>query len=247
MSRLADLERFYALINRLSARLGATRPLADLRSSRDWPHRGVYFFFELGEVRHESGEGHRIVRVGTHALGIGSRSTLRQRLGQHRGGGSGGGNHRGSIFRLLVGQALLARGDLPPCKSWGVKGDIAKAAGAPEMERTALAAAEAPIERAVSSYLSAMPCLWIGVDDEPGPGSLRGVIERNAIALLSNFRREPLDPASPSWLGRFSDRELVSGSGLWNQRHVEEAHDSAFLNVFESLTNQGDVGSYRVL
>jgi hypothetical protein len=32
------------------------------------------------------------------------------------------------------------------------------------------------------------------------------------------------------------------GSGLWNQRHVEEAHDSAFLNVFESLTDQRDVG-----
>jgi hypothetical protein len=148
---------------------------------------------------------------------------------------------------LLIGQALLARGDLPPCKSWGVRGDIAKTAGALGMERTAIAAAEAPIEKAVRSYLSAMPCLWIGIDDEPGPGSLRGVIERSAIALLSNFGREPLDPASPSWLGRFSDREPVTGSGLWNQRHVEEAHDSAFLNVFESLTDQRDVGGYRVL
>jgi hypothetical protein len=145
MSRLADLERFYVLIDRLSSRLGGTRTLADLRSFRDWPPRGVYFFFEPGEVRRESGEGFRITRVGTHALGDGSRSSLRQRLGQHRGGNSGGGNHRGSIFRLLVGQALLARGDLPPCKSWGVRGDIAKAADALGMERTAIAAAEAPI------------------------------------------------------------------------------------------------------
>ena len=72
----------------------------------------------------------RVVRIGTHALAAcGSRSTLRQRLGQHRGGASGRGNHRGSIFRLLVGQALLTRGGLPPCPSWGVKGDAAEGSG----------------------------------------------------------------------------------------------------------------------
>ena len=212
--------------------------LADLRSFRDWPTRRVYFFFERGEVRRESGEGLRVVRVGTHALGDGARSTLRQRLGQHRGGVSGGGNHRGSIFRLLVGQALLARGGLPPCKSWGVKSDIAKAAVALGIERSALAAAEGPIEKAVSSYLSVMPCVWIEVDDEPGPTSLRALIERNAIALLSNLGREPVDPASSSWLGRFSDRKLVSRSGLWNQRYVEERHDRGFFETFEQLIDR---------
>ena len=178
MNRIADLVRFYALIDRLSSRLGETRTLANLRSSRDWPRRGVYFIFEPGEIRHESGEGLRIVRVGTHALGDGSRSTLRQRLGQHRGGDTGRGNHRGSIFRLLVGQALLARGDLPPCKSWGIKDDIAKAAGALGMERTAIAAEEAPIEKAVSRYLSTMPCFWIAVDDEPGSGPFPGTCRK---------------------------------------------------------------------
>ncbi len=235
MSRLADLERFYALIDRLRSRLGGTRTLADLRSFRDWPPRGVYFFFEPGEVRHESGEGMRIVRVGTHALGDGSRSTLRQRLGQHRGGDTGRGNHRGSIFRLLVGQALLSRGDLSPCKSWGVKGDIVKAAGALGMERTAIAAAEAPIEKAVSGYIAAMPFLWLDIDDEPSPNSLRGFIEGNAIALLSNHERTPFDPASPGWLGHFSDRSRVRISSLWNQQHVEEIHDPTFLDALEKL------------
>ena len=73
----------------------------------DWPRRGVYFFFEPGESRSLSGTGSRIVRLGTHALANGSRSTLWQRLSQHRGNAKGdGGNHRGSIFRLLVGVAL---------------------------------------------------------------------------------------------------------------------------------------------
>jgi hypothetical protein len=120
---------------------------------------------------------------------------------------------------------------------------VAKASQIRERSRPAEARAQpidedTPIEKAVSSYLSAMPCLWIGIDDEPGPGSLRGVIERNAISLLSNFGREPVDPVSPSWLGRSSDRELVCGSGLWNQRHVEEAHDPSFLGPFENLVDQ---------
>lgn len=235
MSRLADLARFYDLLDGLTARLGGPRTLADLRSAWDWPLRGVYFFLEASEDRRESGVGPRIVRVGTHALTDESRSTLRQRLAQHRGGASGDGNHRGSIFRLLVGQALQARGDFPPCTSWGMKGDIAKASAALGVDRAVLAAGEAPIERAVSRYLSAMPLLWVEIDDQPGPASLRGVIERNAVALLSNWGRAPLDPPSPLWLGRFSDRPFVSGSGLWNQRHVEETHDPGFLDAVEKL------------
>ena len=195
------------------------------------PIVALYLFFEPSEVRQESGSGPRIVRVGTHALGTGSRSTLRQRLGQHRGQASGGGNHRGSIFRLLVGQALLARGDVAQCVSWGVKGDAGKASLALNISRDALAAAEAPVEMAVTNYLGTMPFLWLDIDDEPGPDSLRGVIERNAIALLSNHERPAVDPPSPGWLGHFSDRPLVRGSGLWNQRHVEEKHDPMFLET----------------
>ncbi len=101
--------------------------------------------------------------------------------------------------------------------------------------------AEAPVEQAVTHYLSTMPFLWLEIDDEPGPDSLRGVIERNSIALLSNHGRTPIDPPSPEWLGYGSDRPLVRGSGLWNQRHVEEAHDPAFLGTLEMMV--GQIGS----
>ena len=238
MSRLADLVRFYALLDRLRQHVGGTRMLANMGSFRDWPDRGVYLFFEPSEVRNDSGEGPRVVRIGTHALGKGARSTLRQRLGQHRGSASGSGNHRGSIFRLLLGQALLARGELAPCKSWGVKSDAAKASAAVGMSREALASAEAPVEQAVTHYIGAMQFLWLNIDDEPGPESLRGAIERNAIALLSNQGRAPFDPPSSEWLGHISDRPLVRASGLWNQRHVEETHDPAFLDIFEMMIAQ---------
>jgi hypothetical protein len=233
MSRLSDLVRFYKLLDHLKQGLGGTRTLATLNDVRDYPTRGVYFFFEPSEVRQESGGGPRVVRVGTHALTAGSRSTLRQRLMQHRGQISGLGNHRGSIFRLLVGQALLTLGGLA-CRSWGVKGDIGQASVALNVPRDDLAADEAPVEREVSNYIGRMPFLWLNVDDEPGPNSLRGVIERNAIALLSNYQRPVIDPSSPGWLGNASDRALVRGSGLWNQRHVEETHEPAFLVGLEA-------------
>ena len=158
MSRLSDLVHFYALLDRLKQRVGGTRVLASFEGFRDWPERGVYFFFEPTEARNEGGVGPRVVRVGTHALGTGSRSTLRQRLGQHRGGNTGGGNHRGSIFRLLVGQALLARGGLPPCLSWGVKGDAAKAREALGIDRQTLTAAEAPVEKAAATSAQCRSC-----------------------------------------------------------------------------------------
>jgi hypothetical protein len=86
--------------------------------------------------------------------------------------------------------------------------------------RDQLVQAEAPIELAVTQYLGSLPFLWLDVGDEPAPESQRGLIERNAIALLSNHAREPLDPPSQSWLGHHCDRWLVRSSGLWNQRHV---------------------------
>ena len=80
-----------------------------------------------------------------------------------------------------------------------------------------------------------MPFVWLTVDDTPGPESLRVTVERNSIALLSNYNRDSLDPASPDWLGGYSDRERVRISGLWNNNHVDETHDPDFLVALEGL------------
>jgi hypothetical protein len=223
------------LLDRLGQRVGGPRTLATLSKYRDWPSRGVYFFFEPLEFRADSGTGPRVVRIGSHALNPRSRSSLRQRLGQHRGSLGGGGNHRGSIFRLLVGQALLARGGLPDTPSWGVKPTAAAAAAVLAIERNTLLGAELPVERAVSAHIATLPFLWLAVDDDPRSHSRRGFIESNAISLLSNYGRRVLDPPSSAWLGLASDRVLVSGSGLWHQPHVDETYDPAFLSILESV------------
>jgi hypothetical protein len=91
------------------------------------------------------------------------------------------------------------------------------------------------LERAVSAELGAMPFLWLEVDDEPQPDSLRGYIEKNSIALLSNVGKDRVDPPSQDWLGNNCDRPLVRESGLWNSRHVNETYDRDFLSTFEEL------------
>jgi len=96
MDRLNDLRRFYSLLSVQEVKLGGKRTLSACDGRMGWPQRGVYFFFEPGEFRSQSGEGPRLVRVGTHALNTGSRTTLWNRLSQHQGSiKSGGGNHRG--------------------------------------------------------------------------------------------------------------------------------------------------------
>ena len=229
---LADTRRFYALLAALENRVGGMRRLADCTGRMNWPTRGLYFFCDAGEIR--SGGARRIVRVGTHGLKTGSRSTLWGRLSQHRGTvHAGGGNHRGSIFRLLIGIALARRDGIGLPPSWGVRSDPSAAAKWLGMDRAGVKRAEADLEAHVSRYIGAMPFLWLDVGDAPGPASERGVIERNAIALLSGYREPAPDPPSPDWLGHSSDRERVRRSGLWNNNHVDEAYDPSFLDAME--------------
>jgi hypothetical protein len=83
-----------------------------------------------------------------------------------------------------------------------------------------------------------MTILWLEIDDDPGPHSRRGFIERNAIALLSNFDKPAIDPPSLGWLGHYSDKSRVKASGLWNQNHVDEKFDPIFLDEFEELASR---------
>ena len=230
-SRLDDLKRFYNSLALLEKRHGGALRLSDCSGYMKWPARGIYFFMETGEDRAVTGNGPRIVRVGTHALKAGSKTKLWTRLKQHKGTvRSGGGNHHGSIFRKIVGAALIEKDGLN-YPSWG------KGSSAPRE----ITEREQPLERAVSTVIGEMPFLWLAVEDEAGPESLRGYIERNAIALLSNWGKQPIDPLSTSWLGHLSDREKVRTSGLWNSNHVNEDYDPAFLDVLARLIDEMEI------
>jgi hypothetical protein len=223
--RCAALIRFYSILDQLDYAIGGARLLSACSGRLDWPKRGVYFFREPEEHRSDTGEGPRIVRVGTHALTAGSQTALWTRLSQHRGQqNAGGGNHRGSIFRQIVGAALIERDDLN-FPTWG-EGNTAS---------REIRLVELDLERRVSEIIGKMAFLWLAIGDEAGPESLRGYIERNSIALLSNYRKTPLDQPSSTWLGHRSARERVRASGLWNQNHVDEAYDPVFLDHLDEL------------
>ena len=234
MDRHADLVHLYAMLASLEQILGGKRTLADSDGRNAWPARGVYFFFEPGESRSGTGIGPRIVRVGTHALKVGSGTSLWQRVSQHRGiVTTGGGNHRGSIFRLLVGTAIKSRDQLAEPLSWDAGNDPGAAARSLGMTREQVLIAERPLEVAVSQHIRRMPFLWLGIDDVAGPQSDRGLIERNSIALVSNYGKAAIDPPSAGWLGDHCDRERVRKSSLWNNNHVDEGYDPGFLDVME--------------
>ncbi|MGI9229502.1 MAG: hypothetical protein ACR2P9_06560 [Gammaproteobacteria bacterium] len=226
--RKQHLEQFYGLLAELERKIGALRTLSACNGRMGWPLRGVYFFQEQGEQRSDTGSGQRIVRVGTHALTTSSGTKLWSRLSQHQGTQkTGGGNHRGSIFRLIVGTALIKR-DSHEYPTWGSGSSASRE----------ICSVEVPLEQAVSKVIGAMPFLWLAINDEPGPDSLRGYIERNSIALLSNHDKEPLDPPTAGWLGHLCNRERVRSSDLWNQNHVEEEYDPAFLETLEQLIHK---------
>ncbi len=228
MERRDDIERFYFILGKLKDKIGFRR-LSNCDGAMGWPGRGVYFFFEQGEIR-EGSNDLRVVRVGPHGLKEDSSATLWGRLRQHRGNISGdykdGGNHRGSIFRLHVGTAIINQQNLHSL-TWG-KGSSASR----EIRK-----AEYLMECKVSRVIRDMPFLWLKIEDPAGPSSMRGYIERNTIALLSNYQRQPIDTASKAWLGNYCAHAMVRNSHLWNVEHAADEYNPAYLTELEHLVH----------
>lgn len=227
------IEALYGLLDALSQKVEGAKRLADCHGKMGFPARGVYFFFEPGEYRRNRQEL-RVVRVGTHAISLGSKTTLWNRLYAHRGSKAGEGNHRASIFRLHVGRAMLNRDGDTSFPHWGQKSSASKA----------IKQSEGSLERLVSEYIGNMRFLWLNVDDEPSKESHRGFIERNAIALLAGENgQSPLDAGSSTWLGQYSDREKIRLSGLWNLDYIGSpdkviSYNPAFLGVLRQYMDR---------
>ena len=228
--RLAFLNRAHRVLDRRDAAARfydwtseATGPrrLSELMDG-PLPRRGVYFFFDPDEATSFSRAVPRLVRIGTHGVSSGSKASLRTRLRTHLGTAAGAGNHRSSVFRLHVGEALINR-DLDAARypSWG-RGQSADAV---------VSRAELELERKVSRYMSRLLVTFVAVDDEPGKDSMRAVLERHAIALFTEHM-SPLEQASADWLGGHSSQPSIRRSGLWNVRAVG---DDANLQTLESI------------
>jgi len=216
------LEDFYRLLKDLEKSLGGKQLFKNCNGRLSWPNRGVYFFFEPGESRTHHPKESRVVRVGTHMVSRGSKATFWNRLKTHRGTEDGGGNHRASVFRLHVGDAIIKKSaDKISLPSWGQGQSVSPETRTTEME----------LEKKVSKYIGKMSILWLDIPDAAGPSSDRAFIEKNSIALLSG-PEGPIDIPSDNWLGNFSENEAIRKSGLWNVNYVDYRYDERFLDVF---------------
>ena len=217
VDRIECLNRLYSLVWEAEKKFGLWDYSRFESSSHALPEAGVYYFFEPGELRAGYADWHRIVRVGTHRVSVGSKSLLADRLRNHFGA-SATGIGRSSIFRDHVGAALFGR------SGWETHADEVS------QQRHNL----------VSTYIRSMTFVVIPVDDAAGSKSERRFIEMNSIALLSNYLRkgDQIDPPSANWLGYRTETKTapgdhVSKSGLWNVDGVDGQYSLDLLSVLE--------------
>ncbi|MGE5390764.1 MAG: hypothetical protein ACM3PE_06835 [Deltaproteobacteria bacterium] len=228
MQRFYDLQSLYEFLRVLDEKLGK-HYLNECNQRMNWPHHGVYFFFENGELRDNEIEP-RVVRVGVSNSIRDNKSGLWDRLRQTRGSikgqHAGGGDHRVSDFRAHVGNALLHRDNID-CSTWDAS-----------TSNAVVRRQEYPLEIEVSDVIAAMPFLWVSTDYARNPLVTSQMIRNNSIALLSNYNQKPRDKASAKWLGNYCGNRMVRQSGLWHSEHVGDKYDPLFLNTMSKLVRK---------
>ena len=217
--RRADAVELYQLIQDATARNGLY-DFSDFATISVLPAQGLYIIFDPSEKSLFSSTLPRVVRIGTHGVATGSKSVLRTRLRAHFGQRDGAGNHRASIFRLHIGNALIARDGLRNAyPHWGV-GMSADAH---------IRLAEADLEHAVSREIGKLRFTYLDVPDLASPKSQRAVLERSLINYMT-ADGIPLEIPSSNWLGHYSPVEAIRSSGLWNIQHVGARYDTRALS-----------------
>jgi hypothetical protein len=175
--------------------------LPKIQKPSDVPfENGLYFFYEEGETSGHAPQG-RIVRVGNHPL---SQDSLKRRLRMHYSGGK-----NGSVFRRLLGGAIMRRADRNnPCLKPGP--------GQGHWEKQGMHICESckPIEGKVREHLR--NSFWFRCIEIEERG-LRNTLEKKLIATISLC---PVCKPSANWLGKFAYPLNVQNSGLWNSDYV---------------------------
>lgn len=225
LDRIDAVQVFYGIVEHMNA-TSAILPLREALQN-PLPDQGVYFFFDPTEETHFSTQLGRLVRVGTHAVSAGSRATLRDRLRAHLGTSDGYGNHRSSVFRLHVGEAIIRRDGLRKrFPQWG------NGQSSPVLVRER----ERPLEKKVSDVISKLYVASVKVADRAAKMSARSALERLTIALFTE-NYQPVESPSPQWLGRHSAHDVISKTGLWNLREVGSKADFKVIETIrERLT-----------
>jgi hypothetical protein len=233
-------QEFHRALGRLADQTGGPWTLGEVSGQWNWPERGIYIFLNADSHRvAETVSQAYVTRIGTVGDCAGSSSTLWSRLRAHRGNTrgdyAGGGNHRGSVFRRHVGEALIeAEGLHDQYPHWGKTH-----AQLPDgMETTALRQQEHSLEQQVSQRIRSLPFLVVDVPGEPGPQSSRATLERNLIALVAQLRLRDPSLKRGCELQQQSPTPAIARSELWNVNHVNELFQSDTPRQFAEYVEQ---------
>jgi len=182
------------------------------------PRNGLYFFYEQGEICAHTGKP-RVVRVGNHPR---SQDRLVTRLREHYGEIGYPEKKNGSVFRRLLGGAILRRRDPNhPC--------LLPSPGEGHWEKHGRRTCELcrPLEDEVTKLLKTaftFRCVEITAMNE------RNEMERKLIATLA--RCHECGP-SQSWLGLWAYSQNVQRSGMWNSEYVDSAYEMTMSDLEE--------------
>ena len=182
------------------------------------PRNGLYFFYEQGEICAHTGKP-RVVRVGNHHR---SQDRSITRLREHYGEIDYPEKKNGSVFRRLLGGAILRRRNPnhPRLLPSPGKGHWEKHGGRTcELCR--------PLEDEVTRLLKTAFAFRIV---EIVAMNRRNEMERKLIATLA--RCHECGP-SQSWLGLWAYSQNVQRSGMWNSEYVDGAYEMTMSDLKE--------------
>ena len=226
----AEVDHLYELlairIAKIKERHGGRLPTArDLpRVRRGSGTKGVYFFFENGELRDDKVSA-RVVRIGTHKKG-----NIESRVAEHRT------DWKRSIFRRHVGTALLRKGSFDHAikatdrDMWASEWIRRVGGWSVHMNKGLLNPTLHPLHTLVTEAIGNMRVVWVEIEEQ----ERRLAFETLCIQLLSNYLRKetPIDPPSPNWLGHYALSEEIRLSGLWNVECAATAHPPGLLQYY---------------
>lgn len=178
------------------------------------PTNGIYFFYEDGEFcTHGIEKQKRIVRIGTHRVD----GNFRSRINSHYRG-----NKNSSVFRKLLGRALMRTKDPTNgrLKQWLTQ------------DASSFQEIEMGVTKELKEHFS-FRCIPVEDKEE------RACLEEQLIATMAKC--EKCRP-SKNWLGNFAADELVRKSGLWNHQHVT-SKSYASEKTIERLKDLADICS----
>lgn len=160
------------------------------------PKNGIYIMFEKGETAHG---GDRIVRIGSHT----GNDQLRSRIFQHFENE----NKNRSIFRKNIGRCFLNKINRSYLPIWEL--DTTSKKNKEQYSQLIEKKFEIDLERQISEYIQMK--ISFCVLDIPSKQD-RLCFEAKLIGTVSGCSE---CIPSENWLGRYSPKDKIKGSGLW--------------------------------